>query len=108
MQQSIITEAKAFVAEYKSQPNHGTAQPIIYMLQFKKGKNWVTLREFFTEYGLEMHMSAEGHNYRLAGLETRTYVDHAFRCEEHLTVLRTMFAVAGEDFDAWAKGGFKK
>lgn len=61
---------------------------------------WEDEQSFFTKAELDRHLERNGHNYRRP---VRPYVKYYYRNTEAKLLLKTMFELAGKDFDEEAK-----
>lgn len=86
---------ETFVRNYINQDNHMTAWPYAYAVQELRGSNYFTRQYFFTQEAAERHLEINRHNLN----NPRLYVIHLRRNEEAELVLRTLFSLAGEDYD---------
>lgn len=63
-------------------------------------ETWEDEQWFLTKAELEQHLAANNHNYKHP---VRAYVKYFHRNEEMPLIMRTMFAIAGKDFNEEAK-----
>lgn len=61
---------------------------------------WEDVQWFFTKAAYDEHMERNAHNYRRP---VRPYVKYFYRDKEAEMILRTLFALAGKDYDQESK-----
>lgn len=69
------------------------------IFSYEKTEYWEDKQWFFTENAAKKHLDANGHNYK----ETRLYVKYFHRHSEAEMILRSLFTIAGEDYDKHAR-----
>lgn len=67
--------------------------------EYEITRHWQDQQWFFTKVEAEKHLEVNGHNYK----KTRLYVKYMFRHSEAEILLRHLFSIAGEDYDAHRK-----